>query len=1142
MATLPSTHTLEVAETDQSQNYGGGLLKSPAKGPAGIGVMHDFDYLGGYNRATQQTEVYSAVSAEGDLSLKSGRDTEIAGGNLVADNVSIDAGRDIRIDSPENKDILYRDVMQGGVGLAAGLRPHEEDADITSPSIQPSSIVATEGDINLNAGQDVKIQGASLLAQRDVVIEAVRDAQLNGASVSIDNHDNVVSNSMASVDRTDTDFNSTASAPLEIQAGRDVSIQAGRDVVARNLLADAGRDIDIIAGRDLTIGATQRERSSSSDSLSIKGDVFGLGEMARAFSEGRSGAEILSAAAQANPLLNNINNISKTDEDEDKWQNAAVLGYRLYSGNPSAGSGEATGASTSASYGFDLSRGINARLGYQRSKSEWNEQSASQLAAGRDLYLEAGQDLALVDGTQASAVREAYLVGGRDIVIRSAENTSKERSSGGGITVGYNGGWYVGVDGNSSRGDSAQYQNASVTAGQTLVTDSGRDTTIIGGNLHGGEVEMSVGRNLELISEQGSIDQQSASASFTVGSRNSASASGSVRDRLAVDKPATIIADNQLRIDVVQNTHLKGSQIDSATGNLELVTETLSYEDLKNHDTASQGSVSYSGSSDGDTWGNNGEAQEGTGYNAGVPIAQVEGGDTRAAIGEGVIRNHAGEELDTDISRDVAGAHEETDSAAISEYSAKSELLGIAAQEGFEAVGDYATQKIGEARKQESSADLLTLRAELARASGDIATAELFEAQALQLKETASAVRQLWDDGGTAKIALHALVGSVITGLSSGSVTTGALSAGAAEASHNYLKDLPSDAQVIGSAVIGAVTAAASGGDVASGGAIAAEGTIHNYLSHWQEREREKALEACDGALCRLKISTYWELINAQQDVGVVIGAGAGIGVVAWDTVEGIVQVALHPADTFNGIRALLNDSDVRAAVGAEILAGYEERLNRLDQAREDANWDGAITNGVEGGRLAADIVGTITAVQGAAKVIAKLPAATRSTLALLQSGAKGGGREPVANPTSAQVTTADKLGVDPRWVKPDGSPDWPTKANNGFDGGFNGPPTITELQPGHTFDRYGGRFDEKGNFTDQGKFVAPVDVPFDQRALPDSSLKSPYRQYEVLKPIPEVNSGSAAPWFGKPGMGTQYQLPMSIDDLVKEGFIRPIK
>ncbi|MTI09937.1 hemagglutinin repeat-containing protein [Curvivirga aplysinae] len=153
--------------------------------------------------------------------------------------------------------------------------------------------------------------------------------------------------------------------------------------------------------------------------------------------------------------------------------------------------------------------------------------------------------------------------------------------------------------------------------------------------------------------------------------------------------------------------------------------------------------------------------------------------------------------------------------------------------------------------------------------------------------------------------------------------------------------------------------------------------------------------------------------------------------------------------------------------------------------------------------------------------------------------GTKGGQRPPVNNPTAAQVATAEKLGVDPRWVKSDGTPDWPTKANSGFDGGFDGPPTIKELQPGQTFDRYGGRFDEKGNFTDTGSFVAPKEVPFDQRSLPNSSKNSPYRQYEVLKPIPEVKSGKAAPWFGKPGGGIQHQLPMSIDELVDQGFIK---
>nr|WP_242628780.1 hemagglutinin repeat-containing protein [Xanthomonas oryzae] len=153
-----------------------------------------------------------------------------------------------------------------------------------------------------------------------------------------------------------------------------------------------------------------------------------------------------------------------------------------------------------------------------------------------------------------------------------------------------------------------------------------------------------------------------------------------------------------------------------------------------------------------------------------------------------------------------------------------------------------------------------------------------------------------------------------------------------------------------------------------------------------------------------------------------------------------------------------------------------------------------------------------------------------------------GADRPPVSNPKQSQIATAQKVGVDARWVKSDGTIDWPTKENSGFDDGFDAPPKIIDLRPGATFDRYGGRIDGSGEFFDTGKFVAAKDVPFEQRSLPDSSLNAPYRQYEVVKPIPGVNSGNAAPWFGKPGGGVQYQLPMSIDDLLVNGFIRLIK
>jgi len=46
--------------------------------------------------------------------------------------------------------------------------------------------------------------------------------------------------------------------------------------------------------------------------------------------------------------------------------------------------------------------------------------------------------------------------------------------------------------------------------------------------------------------------------------------------------------------------------------------------------------------------------------------------------------------------------------------------------------------------------------------------------------------------------------------------------------------------------------------------------------------------------------------------------------------------------------------------------------------------------------------------------------------------------------------------------------------------------------------------------------------------------------KYEILKPIPGVKSGKIAPWFDQPGGGTQYQMPMSIEQLLKENYITP--
>lgn len=62
--------------------------------------------------------------------------------------------------------------------------------------------------------------------------------------------------------------------------------------------------------------------------------------------------------------------------------------------------------------------------------------------------------------------------------------------------------------------------------------------------------------------------------------------------------------------------------------------------------------------------------------------------------------------------------------------------------------------------------------------------------------------------------------------------------------------------------------------------------------------------------------------------------------------------------------------------------------------------------------------------------------------------------------------------------------------------------------------------------------------TPFRQRS--PESANAPYRQYEVVGDL-EVRGDIAAPWFGQPGGGVQYELPSSVGDLISRGILKPV-
>ena len=97
---------------------------------------------------------------------------------------------------------------------------------------------------------------------------------------------------------------------------------------------------------------------------------------------------------------------------------------------------------------------------------------------------------------------------------------------------------------------------------------------------------------------------------------------------------------------------------------------------------------------------------------------------------------------------------------------------------------------------------------------------------------------------------------------------------------------------------------------------------------------------------------------------------------------------------------------------------------------------------------------------------------------------------------------------------------------------GFLGDPVDKTLQPGTRIDRYG---------FEGGRFASPEGVPAPMRSSPPGTIDKPYNVYEVIEPL-DVKEGTAAPWCEEPGLGTQYELPASVADLIDQGIIRRIQ
>ncbi|HFT8671015.1 TPA: hypothetical protein ACGSTW_005851 [Pseudomonas aeruginosa] len=186
---------------------------------------------------------------------------------------------------------------------------------------------------------------------------------------------------------------------------------------------------------------------------------------------------------------------------------------------------------------------------------------------------------------------------------------------------------------------------------------------------------------------------------------------------------------------------------------------------------------------------------------------------------------------------------------------------------------------------------------------------------------------------------------------------------------------------------------------------MAGNATQHNYLSHWQEEKKRQEVDGCkDKQLCKTGIEAKWAIISAQQDVGIVVGVGGGIGLSTAETAVGVYELVKNWRETYAALEQLATSPEFRQQFGDNYLKGLEERAAFLTQAYEDAGWQGSVTAGVEGGRFAAELVGVLTAVKGGAQITAKLPTAAKNLVNAIAES-------PVSGSMSSQLGAVGDLG-----------------------------------------------------------------------------------------------------------------------------------
>ncbi|MBV6323877.1 hemagglutinin repeat-containing protein [Duganella sp. HSC-15S17] len=825
---------------------GGGKVQLAASGDVSItqvqethltDLAHHDESSSMFKKSSNSSADYSNVSkvvgssVSGDaVSVQSGKDIVVTGSELSATGaLTLNAGRDLLVASAQQSGSEQHSEQHERSGFsfnvasgALGYSKSEQAKAGNGNTVTQVGSVLSGGSVSASSGRDTVIRGSTVVADKDIVVDAGRNLSIVSAENSSEGASSSGSKKSGSIGTTfqpaigtvKSASDGTSASVTQVGSqiaslGGNVTLKAGEQYTqtASEVKAPQG-DIDIGAS-DVLINTAMNSSDSSDHTIYNKTAIGGTVSMPLVDAL-KSANSMVSAAKntsdgrmQALAALNAVGSLQDAYKAYNAVQNTGIK-VSISLGNQTSDSTVVHASDTVV--GSTVSAGGSATI------------NAS--GAGKDSNLTAiGSDITAGKDVNLSADNQVNLLAAQSTASQHSTNSSSGSSIGIGFGIGgTSNGFTIDLAVSQARGkadgDDIGYTNSHVTAGSQVNLSSGGDTTLKGGVIAAPTVVADIGGDLNIESLQDSSkfnSKQSSSglnaslcippfcygASTVGGSIGKSHVDG---DFLSVLEQSGIKAgEGGFQVAVAGNTDLKAGLLSSSQtaidrGSNVLVTGSLTTSDLQNKDHYDAGGFALSGSVSGKL-GDQGKlpdtlskeqkeaatADGKPGASGGFGSASGDQGSTTASgISGGLIAiTDEVKQLATgkDAATAVAGVDRDvtTESAAAK---AGALVKGWDAQQLQKDV-DAQIAITQEFSKQAPKA--------IAQYAGDQRDALVKQAKSetdVDKQKILLAEAEKWDEGGAYRVALHAVSGGLTGGLS------GALGAGVVADRAKVLDDL----------------------------------------------------------------------------------------------------------------------------------------------------------------------------------------------------------------------------------------------------------------------------------------------------------------------------------------------------------------